>query len=255
MNEKKSVSVWKQSRSLEEWIKHSLMPPRLYMMYRVKKEFLKGEKELHLLPFLVDKARIALDVGANKGVWSDVLRRLCHHVHAFEPNPKMFSLLKAGAASNVTPHQIALSNTSGTAEFRVPKSRNGSYSNQGGSLSTAKVEDNYGTVSVDALMFDDMNIANIGFIKIDVEGFELQVLEGLENTIRRDRPIMIIEIEERHMKRPLEEAISTVESYGYEAFSLCKNVLTPVRVLDLEKHHRSPKNGVDYINNFIFLPV
>ncbi len=254
-NCQKDESVWLPTFSLEERLKHALTPPRLYMIYRVRKELLKGEKELRMLPFLVDKARLAVDVGANKGVWSDVLRRLCPQVHAFEPNPKIFSLLKAGAAANVTPHQIALSNDTGSAEFRVPRSSDGGYSNQGGSLSVAKVSENYGSVIVHARKFDDMSIGAVGFIKIDVEGFELQVLEGAEKTIRRDRPVMIVEIEEKHMKRPLEEAISTVESYGYAAFALLDNVLTPFGRIDMDRHHRHPARHADYINNFIFLPA
>lgn len=252
---KKAVSAWRPPLSLEERLKHALIPARLYMAYRVKKELLKGEKELRMLPFLVDKSRISLDVGANKGIWSDVLRRLSPEVHAFEPNPKIFPILQAGAAKNVVTHSIALSDQTGSAEFRIPRNRKGNYSNQGGSLSIAKVADNYGRVAVDAVKLDDLDIKGVGFIKIDVEGFELQVLKGAEETVRRDRPVMIIEIEEKHMKRPLDEAISEIENYGYLAFALVDDVLTPFERIDLDRHHRRPKHHVDYVNNFIFLPV
>lgn len=255
LNASEGVTQWQTDVSLEERIKHLLTPPRLYMMYRVRKELWKGEKELRLLPFLVDADRVALDIGANKGVWSDVLRTKCAHVHAFEPNPKMYSLLKAGAGRNVTCHQVALSDSSGVAEFRIPRGRSGHYSNQGGSLSSDKVSENYGFVSVKAERLDDMNIDNIGFMKIDVEGFELQVLKGAQATIARDRPVMIIEIEERHNKRPIEESIASVESLGYVAFALCDNVLTPVSKIDMESRHRLTAGLANYINNFIFFPL
>lgn len=247
--------TWKPVLSLEERLKHGLFPPWLYLAYRVRKELLRGERELRLVPFLADTSRVALDVGANKGIWTEVLRGTCREVHAFEPNPKMFALLKAGAGKNVSTHRLALSNENGEAEFRIPRSRKGGYSNQGGSLSKVKVAENYGSIHVQTARLDDMNFSDIGFIKIDVEGSELQVLEGAEKTIRRNRPVMVIEIEERHMKRPLEEAISIVESYGYQTFALCRGVLTSFELIDVDAHHRNSHANRDYINNFIFLPT
>ncbi|MEX1155110.1 FkbM family methyltransferase [Parvibaculum sp.] len=246
--------AWAPVLSFEERLKHGLFPSRLYFAYRVHKELRKGEKELRLLPFLADANRMALDIGANKGVWTHVLRRLCTEVHAFEPNPKMFGLLKTGAGSNVSAHQVALSNETGEAEFRIPRNRKG-YSNQGGSLSKIKVADNYGSLTVETLRLDELNLQNVGFMKIDVEGSELQVLEGAEQTIRRERPVMVIEMEERHTKRPIKEAIAVVEGYGYQAFALVDNILTDVRQIDLNARHREPRTMADYINNFIFLPA
>lgn len=225
------------------------------MKYRVAKEMRRGEKELKLLSFLVDSTRNGLDIGANKGVWSEVLRGKCAHVHAFEPNPKMFSLLKSGAGSNVTCHQIALSDSSGVAEFRIPRGRSGNYSNQGGSLSSAKVSENYGHVSVDAVRLDEMDVGSVGFMKIDVEGFELEVLKGAQKTIARDKPVMIIEIEERHNKKPIEESLATVEALGYSTFVLRDDVLTPASKVDMNDRHRLAAGSRRYINNFIFLPA
>ena len=247
--------MWRGSMSLEERFKHFLTPPRLYMKYRVAKEMWRGEKELRLLSFLVDSTRNALDIGANKGVWSEVLREKCTHVHAFEPNPKMFSLLKSGAGRNVTCHQIALSDSSGVAEFRVPRGRSGNYSNQGGSLSSDKVSENYGQVSVETLRLDDMDVGRVGFMKIDVEGFEMQVLDGASKIIARDKPVMIIEIEECHNKRPIEESIAKVEALGYSTFVLRDDVLTPVSKVNMNDRHRIAVGSRMYINNFIFLPA
>ena len=247
--------MWRGSMSLEERFKHFLTPPRFYMMYRVAKEMRRGEKELKLLSFLVDSTRNALDIGANKGVWAEVLRGKCAHVHAFEPNPKMFSLLKAGAGRKVTCHQIALSDSSGVAEFRVPRGRSGNYSNQGGSLSADKVSENYGQVSVEALRLDDMDVGHVGFMKIDVEGFEMQVLKGASKTIARDKPVMIVEIEEQHNKRPIEDSIAAVEAMGYASFVLSDGVMTSASHVDMNECHRLAVGTRRYINNFIFLPT
>ena len=54
------------------------------------------------------------------------------------------------------------------------------------------------TIRVPLRTLDSYNLSNIGFIKIDVEGHELDVLRGAEVTLRRDQPNLLIEIENRH---------------------------------------------------------
>src|SRR5205085_7556894 len=88
--------------TLEERIKHALIPGRLYIRYRALKEWRRGEAELKLLPSLIDRHRNAIDVGANKGTYTYFMARLARHVYAFEPNPKMHAVLRRTIGSNVT---------------------------------------------------------------------------------------------------------------------------------------------------------
>lgn len=245
---------WKPPSTFEEGLKRLLIPPRLYLWWRANKELLKGEKELGLLPFLVDRSRVALDVGANKGVWAYLLAGLCRKVHAFEPNPKAFELLRRGLAGLAVTQKLALSNRNGVADLRIPRRRRG-YSNQGGSLSPASVGSEHGSVTVEVATLDGLGIDDVGFMKIDVEGHELAVLEGARNTLRRDRPVLVIEMEERHVGRPLEEMVAEVEGYGYRAYALQRRVLTAFGNIDLDRHHRRPARRGDYVFNFIFLPA
>jgi len=241
---------WRPPLSFEEKLKSIFVPPSLYIWYKVKKELNKGEEEIKLLPFLVPADRIAIDVGANKGVWSYMLAKQCREVHAFEPNPKMFDVLKQCAGDKIKTHQIALSNESKKAKLLVPLGSKG-YSNQGASLSSVKVSGDHKSVSVVACRLDDMDLGDIGFIKIDVEGFELEVLEGARETLARCRPNLIIEMEEKHTKRPLIELIETVCGYGYEAFALNGGVLTKFELAYASDHK---DHFGKYLFNFIFLP-
>jgi len=67
---------WIPPSSTEEIIKNFLLPPRFYMRHLVRKNLRKGEPELHLLPFLVNRDKQAIDIGANKGVYTHLLARL-----------------------------------------------------------------------------------------------------------------------------------------------------------------------------------
>jgi FkbM family methyltransferase len=247
---------WAPPFTLEERLKHALIPGPLYIRYRAAKEWRRGEREVRLLPHLVDPERISIDVGANKGVYTYFLARWSRHVHAFEPNPKLFSMLRRtmsrSPAATLSP--LALADRSGEAELRVPL-QSGGYSNQGSSLSTVKVPDNFRAVTVRTARLDDLDISDIGFMKIDVEGFESQVLRGARGAIARDRPVLLIEMEERHRHQPIESAIAEVEALGYRGVALRRDKLIDLADFDAERFHRKPVSHADYINNFIFLPV
>lgn len=244
---------WQPPLSFEERLK-LLIPPKLYLKGRAAKELRRGEPEVRLLPSLVDPSRAALDIGANKGVWTYFLQSLTPQVHAFEPNPKLYRTLRRGIAARVKTYRIALSDQNGTAEFRIPRQKSG-YSNQGGTLSAIAASGNYRGIPVETRRLDDLEIPNIGFMKIDVEGSELAVLEGASQTIERDHPILVVEMEERHTNKPLGTIVGAVLERGYRSLCLRQGILTPFEALDIEKYHRQPASKADYVNNFIFLPV
>src|SRR5579864_772007 len=201
--------------TLGERIKYSLVPGWLYIRYRVAKERRSGEAEVALLPFLVDRSRNAIDAGANKGVYTHLLSRLARHTYAYEPNPKIFRVLQRNIGANVTAAPVALGERTGEAVLRIPFGSKG-HSNQGASLSAVKVTGNFTPVTVKAARIDDLGLEDIGFIKIDVEGFKASVLAGARETIARDRPTLLIEMEERHTGRPIERALEDVLALGYE---------------------------------------
>jgi FkbM family methyltransferase len=246
---------WTPPFTLEERLKYALVPGPLYIRYRAAKEWWRGEREVRLLPHLVDPNRVSIDVGANKGVYTYFLARRSRRVFAFEPNPKIFAVLRRNlrttAAAVLSP--LALSDRAGTAVLRVPKQGRG-YSNQGSSLSAVKVRGDYREVAVQTARLDDLAIADVGFMKIDVEGFESEVLRGARATIARDRPVLLIEMEERHRNQPIEAAIAEVEALGYRGLVLHRGRLLDLTRFDPERMHRSPATREDYINNFIFLP-
>ena len=246
--------AWRPPSTFEERVKALLIPPQLYIRYKVIKERLKGEAEIRLLSFLVDRNRNVVDAGANKGTYTFIFGRLAKKVYAFEPNPKMFDILKRTAGRNVVLSPLALSNAAGDMEFRVPRYGKHSYSNQGGTLSAIKVNEDYAAIPVKTARLDGLDLQNIGFIKIDVEGSESEVLQGAREVIARDRPTLMIEIEEKHTQVPIENALAEVLSLGYDGFFFYRTTqaLRSISCFEPEQHHRDPRKG--YVFNFIFLP-
>ena len=241
------------SLSPGEWLKYRLIPGRWYAWFHARRNLRWGERELAYLPHLVDPDRGAIDVGANKGVYSYFLARLCPSVVAFEPNPKLIPVLRRCVASNVRVEPVALSNHRGEVEMRLPRTARG-VSNQLGTLRRTESFPDYVTINVQAARLDDYHFDNIGFMKIDVEGHELEVLEGGRETIARCRPTLLLELEQKHLGYPVTRAIAAVEAYGYEGYVLAADGLKSVRRFDPDREYRKNVAPRDYIYNFIFLP-
>lgn len=241
--------------TLEERIKRALVPARLELKRIVARERRKGEPGLKLLPLLIDPARAALDIGANRGIWAHEMGRLTSAVLAFEPNPKLFAVLTRAARKPVLCRAEALSDADGEAELLIPGA-DGRYSNQGASLNPDKVgKTAHMRVSVRTATLDGLDPPPVGFMKIDVEGHERAVLDGARGVIARDRPAMIIEMEERHTGRDINDELDFVEGLGYRTLALASGRLVDRARFDPDRDHRALAGKPGYANNFVFLPV
>ncbi len=88
--------------------------------------------------------------------------------------------------------------------------------------------------------------ADVSFIKIDVEGFEMEAIAGAAETLRRDKPVLLVEIDESQNSVPLHEAIGRIEAFGYETFCAVDHDLVPF----------AAGSGIAApTNNFIFRPL
>ena len=247
------MSDWLPPSTFEERLKELLVPARLYHVVRAHRELRGGDRELALLPFLAEAGRNSVDAGANKGVYTYWLQKCSRHVYAYEPNPKIFRILQRSVlGARVRLSRAALSDRSGEDVLFIPK-RKRSYSNQLASLRKDKFPGICMEVPVTTRCLDDEDVGNVGFIKIDVEGFERNVLLGARETIRRFRPVLLVEIEELHTGERIEETLDFVRGLGYGGFFLAKGALRTLANFDPERDHRHPQPGA-YVYNFVFLP-
>lgn len=134
---------------------------------------------------------VVVDVGANSGHYSIALAPFSRVVHAFEPDPDVLKRLLANIELNahlpIEVHGVALGASDEALPFTPSAGNNrgmGAFSSDGSVLLPVRRGDDY---------LGHREIAGIGFLKIDVEGFELPVLEGLRHTIERDRPVILLE--------------------------------------------------------------
>ena len=243
---------------LRDWIndfrqdlKFRWPPFRAYYRLRAYKYMLYRDPEMGLLKFLVDPARISLDVGANLGLFSYFLSRLSPKVMAFEPNPYPLRTLLQVADRNVEVFPMAIGNSDGPVTLSIPRSRKGWMSNGAGIDKTAGAT-SY-PVEVMCHRIDALRLDPVGFIKIDVEGHELAVLEGARETIRRDRPAIFLETEYLHVGEKVFDVFRFCADLGYRGFFLGRHGLTDISLFDVERHQKH--RGPDYVKNFIFVPA
>jgi FkbM family methyltransferase len=133
-----------------------------------------------------DRRRMALDVGGHVGLWSRVMAKHFGQVLAFEPLPPHIECFRA----NVTAHNVDLLETAVGREvaqitIHMPFDNTGHAHVRGD-----------GGYSVPVIPLDAVGhnlLDETDFIKVDVEGFELDVVLGAERVIRTCKPVMIVE--------------------------------------------------------------
>jgi FkbM family methyltransferase len=173
---------------------------RLPLMYWLNRFGGWSEAELVHLAKIAGSSGIALDIGANNGGYTYPLSKLFSRVYAFEINEDVTDWIRAYDADNIEIIHCGLSSAAGTARFYIPV-LNGVTLDGWGSLDRANLQeaDGHREKDVGLARLDDFGIRGIGFIKIDVEGHEVEVLQGAIETIRECRPTVLIEVRERNL--------------------------------------------------------
>ena len=132
----------------------------------------------------VKQNRVALDIGANVGLWSRDLVKRFDTVIAFEPVAMFRECLARNVfAKNLQVQSIALGDHEGMINMIITE----------GNTGHTHVDPNSQNGSTQITKLDSLNIDNVDYIKIDCEGYEYRVLCGAEQTIRRCRPVVVIE--------------------------------------------------------------
>lgn len=239
---------------------------RLPLEFEFRKFKNNIENEILILEDLIPAGRRAIDIGANRGLYTYKLAQICDYVESFEPQPACADVISAYTkkfCKNVTVHNCALSNFKGASNLQIPVIQGRMRKSRATGLASLNgLTQECDELSVSVYRLDDYCFSNVAFIKIDVEGHERKVLEGACETILKEKPVLLIEIEQRHLEETSITAVfDDVLSLGYTGRFLMNGKMRDLKEFSYEVHQKpfltqimkSAESGV-YVNNFVFIP-
>jgi FkbM family methyltransferase len=182
-----------------------------------------------------------IDVGANIGFMSLLLSKIVGQkgiVYAFEPDTTNFKILEKNiqfnSCNNIVAEQKIVSDKNGKIKFALESS---------GVQHHIARNDDLNVIEIDSIILDDLIKKPIKFVKIDVEGFEMNVLKGMKNIIKKNPELtLIVEFSIGNQKRAghnYSELPTLIESLGYDMFNIETNdkVALPLSDEDILKLH------------------
>jgi FkbM family methyltransferase len=183
-----------------------------------------------------------LDVGAHDGLLALPLARLPGaRLLAFEPLPSAFARLRAAviAECGAVPAHVELRTEAlGAAPGRltlsvpvldgVPQEQWASLAKDYGAFASVTTE----THEVPVVTVDSLGLTDLVHMKVDAEGFEEEVLQGARATLTQCRPVLSLEIEERHRAGATRDVPALLAALGYEVRFWLDGAMRPLAQFD-----------------------
>ena len=187
-----------------------------YLAHLYKAAFKSYHAQLTpLLERLIAVDGTVIDVGAHAGQFTKIFARIARNgqVYAFEPSSYARSILQTirtvKRLNNVTVLPVGLGDAAGQAELRIPVKQSGSIGFGSSHLKSddAPVVEHRDIVSetIEITTLDDFaqadRLVKLSFIKADIEGWELHMLHGATSVLMRYRPVLMLEVNGRALRR------------------------------------------------------
>ena len=178
-----------------------------------------------LLSKELKKGMTCLDVGGNIGYYTLLESNIVGNdgkVIAIEPSPPNFKHLKKNLSiqdtQNVDAYNFAAGDVDGEVNFLVYRESNGSFTIPDGETTNLPGE----LIKVPAKRMDtflnEINIEHVDFVRMDVEGYEHHIIEGMKNIIKNSKPMFQIEVHVTLLgKEGTKRFLKEFQDYGYEA--------------------------------------
>lgn len=251
-------------RTLETHAPSIINRMRYVRHVKVRSDFVYQSITLPIFSRMNSTRCVGVDVGANLGIFTRFLVRYFDHVIAVEPLPDLAAKIKRIFGSKVQVENCALGSTTGNITIRTPVDAQGNVLHalttafDGNDLKMFKhqsvLEKTVPITKLDALNCSGKQIA---FIKIDVEGFELEVLKGASRVLLEDRPIVMIEISKGHNPQ-YAATLEHLANVGYRPFvlrpdSLASGVVEAIESQPLSLSDIDPSKPSPFFD-FLFIP-
>ena len=248
----------KFNKEIEFFIKKNFFPQSYLLKKRLERSIKNNdEDELKLVKSFISPNTDSVDVGVYRGVYSYEMSKYSKLVHAFEPNPILFNNIEKDLKkiiNNIKFYNNALSDKDELMSLKIPI-RNKNYDKKNyeeyfqmgkASIHAQNYINEFESFEIKSKQLDSFNFTNkISFIKIDVEGHETEVIKGSEQTIKNNKPTLLVEIEEQYTQKKVENTLKYINSLGYNSFYFKDNRLIDTNTL----------NNLNLFNNFIFKPL
>ena len=242
------------------------------LLWRARKYAHGSNKaELQHMLELIQPGSTVFDIGAHKGgflFWMQRAVGTSGKVYGFEPQPALSQYLLDMKDlfdwRNVTVEPMGLSSMSAEKPLLVPTA-SGETSPGATFVDKKKTEEDFISFSVQVTTLDEYctqyDISNVSLIKMDTEGHELDVFQGAQEMLRRERPHLIFECEQRHLQSPrtMDDVFAFLADLGYEGYFYHESGLRPLSEFEPSVHQASDSDRFwdadDYCNNFYFKPA
>lgn len=151
----------------------------------------------------IPNKRTFVDVGANVGIWSYPMIKHFKKIISYEPSKQNVECIKANIPTGIELREKAVADFNGEAEFHQAGKNCGD-----GKLCR---DSKHASYTVPVVRLDDENLTDVDLVKIDTQGWELEVLRGMGNIISKQRPWIMFEI-----NQDVDKCCELMENYDYE---------------------------------------
>lgn len=209
------------------------------------------------------QGQTSFDIGAHKaGYLYFMLQQVGIHgkIVAFEPQHTLYTYISKMKTlcgwHHVTVEYLALSNIIGEATLYIPNNQLRKGTSPGATIVARKYRTDIGkTEAVPTETLDTychFKKMKPDFLKIDVEGNELNVLQGGIEILKKYKPKILVEIETRHVGREkMIETFAFMADLGYTGYFINGINRMPLSDFSVELHQNTSNNDC-YCNNFVF---
>lgn len=233
----------------------------LKLKYRANKYKTRNDVgEIAYIESVLKPGQVVLDIGAHKAGYLYLMLQQVGKsgaVYAFEPQSRLHQyitrLKKLLQWDNVTVEHLALSDKEGSVTLFIPAAK-GKFTSPGATIAPNGqkeygIKEEVRTETLDSYC-SRYNIRP-DFLKIDVEGNELRVFKGGEQTLLAHHPAIIFECEARHIgEEQVRETFQYLRHLGYNGYFICGTEKRDLSLFEFRKHQVEGQKP--YCNNFIF---
>ena len=202
------------------------------LIYKIALFFKKKSNPDKLIFYkYVKRGDCVIDCGANVGLYTNFLRLIVGKhgfVHSFEPIPETFEVLgfntkQHSSVNNYRLNMIGLNDQITSTNAFIPNKISG-HASIGNHYETWKT-DSIQKVTIDLTTLDDYfdkhSLKTVDFMKMDIEGAEINALEGAKKTLQKHKPTLYIEVNTellKSFKQTPMDLIQFLKKVGYQNF-------------------------------------